>query len=250
MKTTLVFSFLFFSARANAKEIKGAPPAADLLAESDRSRGAAQETQGLTWTADVENLEDGNKSEITYTIKVKGNDAIAEAIAPARQKGEIILFNDRVLWFVKPGLKKPVSISPRQKLVGQTANGDIASTQYARDYEGQLVGEETLNGKAAWILELKAKGKNVTYDQIRYWISKADKLAIKAEFLTLTGEIFKSAEFKYTNNLKIGGKTYPFVSEMIITDAAKKENKSTVKYREPKETPLSSSMFNVNNLMR
>lgn len=251
MKQAILIAFMFFAAAiADAKEIKGAPPAADLLAESDRSRGAAKGTQGLSWTADVENLEDGVKSEVTYLIKARDNDAIAEATAPARQKGEIILFNDRVLWFVKPGLKKPVSISPRQKLVGQTANGDIASTQYARDYEPTLTGEDTINGKAAWVLELKAKAKNVTYDQIRYWISKKERLAVKAEFLTLSGEVFKTAELKYANSLKLGGKSFPFVSELVITDAAKKENKSTIRYKEPKEVNLSPSMFNVNNLMR
>ncbi len=248
MKIFFTISFLITSLAFAKDPVK--PTADELLSASDRSRGAAKESEGLTWTAEVENIEDGVKSEVTYTIKIRGNDAIAEATAPARQKGETILFNDRVLWFVKPGLKKPVSISPRQRLAGQTANGDIASTQYARDYEAQIAGEETVNGKPAWKLELKAKAKNVTYDRIRYWVSKNDKLAVKAEFLTLTGEVFKIAEFKYDNTGKIGGKTFPFISEMMITDATRKENKSTVKYKEPKEAAFPVSIFNVNNLMR
>ena len=47
-----------------------------------------------------------------------------------------MLFNDRTIWFIKPGLRKPVSISARQRLVGDAANGDIATTNYARDYDG------------------------------------------------------------------------------------------------------------------
>ena len=109
-------------------------------------------------------------------MKARGDDALVEALAPARYKGEIMLFNDRTIWFVKPGLRKPVSISARQRLTGLAANGDIASTNYARDYEGTIVGEEAVDGDPAWKLELKARAKNVTYDRIRSWISKKRRL--------------------------------------------------------------------------
>ena len=86
----------------------------------------------------VSSTENGESSNVTYEVKVLGTDALAEVKSPPRQKGELVLFNDRTLWFFKPGLRKPVNISPRQKLIGQAANGDIASTQYARDYEALL----------------------------------------------------------------------------------------------------------------
>jgi outer membrane lipoprotein-sorting protein len=187
---------------------------------------------------------------VTYEIKVRGNDALAEAVAPARQKGEMILFNDRTLWFFKPGIRKPVSISPRQKLMGQAANGDIASTQYFRDYDGTLAGEETVGGTPAWKLELKAKGRNVTYEGIRYWISKKDRLGLKAEFLTVSGDVFKTAEFKYGNAISLKGETLPFVSEMLIRDARNTANETVIRYRKPREATHAASLFNVNNLVR
>src|SRR5690554_2215862 len=116
--------------------------AEELLSASDRTRGSAASAEGIAWKAEVISHENGETTKATYLIKARENNAIAEIIAPARQKGETILFNDRVLWFYKPGLKKPVSISARQKLMGQASNGDIASTHYARDYEGKIVGEE------------------------------------------------------------------------------------------------------------
>lgn len=226
------------------------PNAQELLAQSDRARGAAAGTMGLTWVANVTVQENGVKNEILYEIKVRGDDALAIAKAPPRQKGETILFNDRVLWFVKPGLKKPVSVSARQRLVGQMSNGDIASTRYARDYEPSFDGDENVNGQPAWRLELKAKAKNVTYDRIRYWVTKKDFLAVKADFLTLEGKVFKSATFEYRSVLAVAGKKVPFVSEMRIVDAAKSENYSLIKYQEPREVQLSASEFNVNNLLR
>jgi outer membrane lipoprotein-sorting protein len=236
------------------------PSAADLLKDADRARGAAED--GVSWEIDVQTVEDGTTSDVHYLVKVKGDDALAEATAPARNKGEMMLFNDRNLWFFKPGLKKPVSISARQKLMGQAANGDIASTNYLRDYDGKVVGEETVDGKPAYKLELKAKAKNVTYDGIRYWISKDQRVGVKAEFLTVGGEMYKTATFEYNNTMQAakpgsprdgvarGGADYPFVSKMVIVDALKPANKTTLDYQSPKAESHADSIFNVNNMVR
>jgi outer membrane lipoprotein-sorting protein len=237
---------LLFSSLVHA----ATPSPAELLAASDRARGAAKATKGLTWTSEVTSVENGDTSKVTYSIRVLGNDALAEVKDPPRQKGEVVLFNDRTLWFYKPGQKKPINISPRQKLIGQAANGDIASTQYARDYDATSAGEESVNGKPAWKLELKAKDKKVTYDRIRYWVSKDKQVALKAEFLTLSGETFKIAEFQYGNDVVLHGEKVPFVSEMKIHDANNEHNVTTLTYRNPKEEAHSPGLFNVSSLVR
>jgi len=225
-----------------------APDAEKLLRAADRSRGGAE--MGLSWMIDVQSREEELEKREAYAIKTKGTDAVAECTAPARSKGETLLFNDRNIWMHKPGLSKPVSISPRQRLSGQASNGDIASTNYARDYEGKVVGEETVAGKKAYVLELKARGKNVTYDRIRYWITKDSQLGVKAEFLTLQGKPFKVAEFEYANQLDTGSGQIPFVSKMTIRDASFPENVTVVDYTRPKRVALSDAAFNVNNLSR
>ena len=240
--------FLLFSLCSFARE--ETPKADELLKTSDRARGAAYDLAGISWIAEIHSVENGDATDATYSIKAKNTNTVAEAIAPARQKGEIVLFNDRTLWFYKPGLKKPVSISPRQKLMGQAANGDIASTQYARDYEAVALNADKVDGQEAWKLTLKAKAKNVTYDKINYWIAKKTQTAVKAQFLTLAGEVFKSATFHYGNEINVHGKAYPFVDEMKIIDTANPENSTTLHYRNPKEQAHPTGIFNVNNLMK
>ncbi len=226
------------------------PSADELLKASDRARGSAAVTDGLTWEVTVDSDDGSTKNSVTYALKVKGADALAEAMAPPRNKGETMLFNDRNIWFFKPGLKKPVAISPRQKLMGQAANGDIASTNYARDYDGTLIGTEKVQGQDAWKLELKAKAKNVTYDRIRYWIGKKDRLGIKAEFLTVSGDVFKRATYEYKNKLDTDGKSMPFVSKVVITDAVNVKSKTDLIYKSPKPAKHADAVFNVNNLVR
>jgi len=226
------------------------PTAEEILKDADRARGSSAVADGIAWDVMVESNDGTTQNSLTYAVKVKGSDALAEATAPARNKGETMLFNDRNIWFFKPGLKKPVAISPRQKLMGQASNGDIASTNYARDYDGTISGTEKVDGQDTWTIELKAKAKNVTYDRIRYWVSKKDRVGVKAEFLTVSGELFKKASFEYKNKLDAGGKQIPFVSTMTITDAVNAKSKTVLKYKSPKPSKLSDATFNVNNLVR
>jgi hypothetical protein len=226
----------------------GAPDASTLLRDSDRARGALP--QGITWTVELESLEDGAKKTKTMIVKARGLDALAETIAPPRNKGELVLFNDRALWFVKPGLRRPVSISARQRFQGDASNGDIASTNYARDYSATVVGEEEVAGEPVWRLDLVAKGSDVTYDRIRYWISKKSHVALKAEFLTVAGDLFKTATFEYGNRVRSGGETFEFWSRMTIRDAMGTGNVTTLSFSSPRAEVHAPSIFNVNNVLR
>ncbi len=224
------------------------PAAEMLLRDADRARGGV--ATGITWNATVEADEDGNRTSRSFLVKARDNDALVESLAPARHKGEVMLFNDRVIWFVKPGLRRPVSISARQRLSGDAANGDIASTNYARDYEGSVVGEETVNTEPAYRLELKARAKNVTYDRIRYWVSRRRHLGLKAEFLTVGGEVFKTAEFEYGNTLRSLAGEFPFVSRMTIKDATGAGTVTRILFEAPRAEPHPVTMFNINNVVR
>jgi negative regulator of sigma E activity len=233
---------------ARADDARAATPSAAALLESaDRARGGL--ARGITWSVTLTSEEDGDRSERGFLVRARGNDAHVESRSPPRTKGEVMLFNDRTIWYVKPGLRKPVSISARQRLQGLAANGDIASTRYARDYDGTVDGSERVGGVDAWRLELKAKAKDVTYDRIRYWISKDDELGVQAEFLTRDGKVMKTARFEYESEVVVDGTTYAFVSKMTITDAASKDRTEIV-YGPPKLEDHPASMFNVNNILR
>ncbi len=234
--------------QASHAKARSAEDPVKILADSDRARGGF--VKGVIWDIDVDSVEEGDQSVRSFKVKAKGVNASVEATAPARNKDEVFLFNDRTMWFFRPGLRKPVSISARQKLSGQAANGDIASTNYSKDYEGTIVGEETIGGEKTWVLDLKAKSKSQTYDRIKYWVQKKGKLAVKAEFKTVSGETFKIGTFEYGNQIATSAGRFPFVSKMTIVDAKFPKNKSVISYKSPREQELADSAFNVNNLAR
>lgn len=240
---------LFFSVdRLSADTKLSTEEVQKILAYSDRTRGGMKD--GLVWDITLKSWDDGNESTREFKVKNKGNDSYVESLKPPRNKGEIYIFNTRTMWFYKPDLSKPIAISTRQKLTGATSNGDIASTAYARDYSGSLVKIDKVGDEECYLLHLKSKTKDTTYDQINYWISKKSGLGVKSEFLSLKGKPIKMATFVYNNKIKEKGKDLPFVSEMTIVDAQNTKNKSILIYMNPVAEPQPDSIFNINNLLR
>lgn len=207
--------FLFLGASAMAL---AAPDAQSIVKHADRARGGG--LPGIVWEIRLQSRE-GDKVAEEQRLQVSAvNDAsVAETLEPARSKGAKLLQVERNMWLTRPGLSKPIPISPRQRMSGQASNGDIAATNYAADYEATLVTEEKLDGEPCYVLDLTARHKRTTYDHIRYWVSVAREVAVKAEFYSLSGKLLKTARFEYENTIQYEGRRIPFVSRMTIKDA-------------------------------
>ena len=218
-----------------------------ILSEADGARG---DVKGLIWRVKIDAREGNKATERILELKVSGTKLLAVFTEPARIRGRKLVMHDRNMWFVKPDVRKPVPISPRQKLVGGAAYGDIASTRYAKDYQVQEMKEDLWNGEDCFLLELKAVNKQVTYARIRYWISKKRLVGVKAKFYTTSGKMLKSATFDYKNTITLSGIQKIFVSRMIITDAIVKEHVTTLEYDRIQVKEISDSAFDLNLLTK
>jgi hypothetical protein len=205
---------------------------------------------GIEWDIDIQSHTESNVQENTLTVTVRGTDCLAVYLTPARVRGQKLLMKDRNMWFIKPGLSKPVPISPRQKLLGGASNGDIASTNYAGDYTIDAFQPDHLDAEPCLRYELKANTKNVTYDRIRYWVSIERKTAQKAEFFTLSGKKFKTAFFEYNHTIMLNGEKRPFVSKMTIENALVETEKTVMAYENIRIREISPSAFNLNLLAK
>ncbi len=219
----------------------------ELLKQSDRARGRRA---GIQWMVEIDSIENGRQQHRTLELKAKNRNSLARFVSPAKVKGRKVLMRDRNMWFIKPGLKKPVPISPRQKMMGGASYGDIASTNYAGDYDVAAVADGDFEGEACLQMDLVAKNKKVTYAKIRYWVSKTRNVGLKAEFFTVSGRIFKSATFDYGNQLTLEGEQVPFVSKMTITDAVTPQNVTVLSYHDVQARSVPASTFNLNLLVR
>jgi hypothetical protein len=219
----------------------------EILRKADEARGNAE---GVEWRIDIRSVERGREQHRTLRVRARSFNSLAEFLAPPNVKGQKLLMLDRNMWFAKPGLSKPVPISPRQKLIGGAANGDIASTNYAGDYDIVKTSEDMVNGEKCYLFDLKASDNRATYDRILYWISIERLVGLKAEFYTVSGKMFKTAVFEYKNSVKIGGKPREFISRMVITSALIKNDVTTMNYGRVVIRKIPDSVFNLNLLTR
>ncbi len=247
MKKTLITSFvavgLFFLgmdcsyAEMTTKEI---------LRRADEARG---NLEGVIWRVSIESIESDRKQERKLKVKARGYDFLATLTSPPKVKGQKVLMVDHNMWFTKPGLRKPVPVSPRQKLIGAASYGDIAATNYSEDYEAVLLSEEQVNGESCYVFDLTAVTKKATYDRIKYWISKERLVGVKAEYFTVSGKMLKSAIFENENRVEPEKKPRPFISKMIIQDALVSGNVTTMTFGKPKLVEVPPSTFDLNLLV-
>ncbi len=243
--SVLIFCLCVSSAAAQTAQTQLSPK--DMLRKADEARGNAE---GIQWEISIDSIERGRDQHRTMRVNARGYNSLADTLAPANLKGQKLLMQDRNMWFAKPGLSKAVPISPRQKLIGGAANGDIASTNYAGDYNIIHTAEGNLSGEACLIMDLKAVDSRATYDRIKYWISKEHLVGLKAEFYTVSGKMFKTATFEYKNSVTINEKPREFISKMVITSAIIKEDVTTMNYSKPEFKKVSDATFNLNLLTR
>jgi len=219
----------------------------EILAKADEARGNAE---GMEWEIDITSLEGGREQERLIKVTARTFNSLAEFLGPANVKGQKVLMLDRNMWFIKPGVSKAIPISPRQKLIGLAANGDIASTNYAGDYNVAHTAEDVFNGEPCYLFDLEAVDKKATYDRIKYWISKSRLAGVKAEFYTVSGKMFKTATFEYGHRVNIDGSPRPFISKMVIVSAVMKEDVTTMRYRKMAFKRVPDSTFNLNLLVK
>ncbi len=237
---------LFFGGILFCGSVLAAPDAESLLKHSDQARGG--NLPGIIWEINLTS-RDGDKQGEPQRLRVMAVDesSVAETLEPARFRGSKLLQRERNMWLTRPGLSKPIPISPRQRMSGQASNGDIAATNYAGDYNAVLSGSETIDGEACHVLDLTAKHKRTTYDKVRYWISVKREVGVKAEFFSLSGKLLKSARFEYNNSIQHQGHRIPFVSRMTIRDALI-DAETTMDFGTIKVQEISPSEFDLGQL--
>jgi hypothetical protein len=193
------------AAAACALGVQSAPEAQAILALSDAVRNPSQPFRVTVTLTDDDKGQQVETSTLTsYSRTMDGNGQFASLVRfaqPARDAGKLMLKNGNDLWFYDPGTKASVRISPQQRLMGDAANGDVLTINFARDYKATLAAEETVSdgerrSRKAYKLALAANGEDATYAAIELWVDAASNAPIKARFLADSGRLLKTAYYR------------------------------------------------------
>lgn len=219
-----------------------------ILKAADEARG---NVSGLAWKVTITSSDTEQANDaLVYDIKVRAFNVAGTSLAPPKYRGNKILMLNTSMWFYKPGLSKPVPISQRQKLMGEASYGDIASTNYAQNYQSTRLPDEAVNGEPCYVFDLKAKEQKLTYDRITYWVSKQRQLGLKADYYTVSGKKFKSASMDYANSVRLDGQARPFLSRITLHSELMNGAVTLLDLRDPRIEPVPDYVFDLNLFMR
>lgn len=210
--------------------------ASDLLAEIDKYRNPSDAYQ-----MQVKIVSSNEKEESSFLVYLKGNNkTLIKVLGPKKMMGRNMLMIGENMWVYVPNIRRSVRVSLNQKLTGEAANGDISRMRWAGDYSHKI---EKKDNKQ-WELFLEATKEGLTYSKIRVWIDANDKRPLKAEFLTLSGKIIKTAT--YEDYKKTLGMMRP--AKIHIVDNLKKDQYSDIFIEKMENKNFPDAMFTEKSL--
>jgi hypothetical protein len=124
----------------------------------------------------------------------ENGDARLDGLSPKEQGRAVLLLSDQ-MWLLLPGSKRPVKVTPQQRMMGPAAGGDVARTRFREDYTVQSLAQESLDGRDCWRLELVARRPALSARQVVLWVVEEGSLPIKAEFRLASGKLARTALF-------------------------------------------------------
>lgn len=153
----------------------------------------------------------------TRTIRSKGyargNEAsFSEYLSPAKEKGTKMLKLDDKLWIYSPGTDRIIQLSGhmlKQSLMGSDLSyEDMMEDRELFDmYDAKIIGEEIIDDRPTWILELIAKVEDISYHKRKMWVDRERYIPLKEELFAKSGQLLKKTIM--SDIKRIQGRWYP-----------------------------------------
>jgi outer membrane lipoprotein-sorting protein len=136
-------------------------------------------------------------------------------LLPEVNKGQGYLREEDNVWFYDPTSRKFSFSSIKENIQDSEArNSDLTLRGFAVDYESTGVKEGTIGSIPVWVIDLKAKTDDVSYERLVLHVAKSQTVLLKEEAYSVSGRLMRTTV--YGKYVKLGGKQLP--SQIIILD--------------------------------
>lgn len=178
----------------------GAQSAQEIIAAADRIRNPAEPFRMTTTLTEYVRSQPKDQTVlVVYSKEDKRSGQfrnLVRYVEPPRDAGKMALLDGQNLWFYDPAAKSSVRISTQQRLVGQASIGDVLTVNFAVDYSGTILGEETVadaerQQRECWHLDLRAATPTAVYSRAEYWVEKVTFRPVKTRFYSDSGRVLK-----------------------------------------------------------
>ena len=181
------------------------------------------------------------KSEKQYDVYSSINKQSLVVFKTASEQGQKVLMKENDYWMFMPKSRRPIRITPLQKLLGEASLGDIATLSWSQDYD--IESYET--NEAVIVFNLTAYSEKASYQKIQLTVDKADLFPLQAELYLRSGKHAKTATFERgERNNKVK------VISMSLIDQMQPGKKTVIAYDEIKPIDIPQKLFNPQILIR
>lgn len=235
MSKLLLTSLLFICSSSWASTVE------QMLKQADQYRlnESAAKVVSLVKLYEHDKLDKTRQYHV-YTRENRESLVVFKSQVEAGQK--MLMLGDNY-WLLMPKSRRPIRITPMQKLLGEASVGDVSTLTWSDDYQGALVGEEviTLDGRAIQSnkLELSAKTKGASYQRITLWLTADNDFPLKADLYLHSGKLAKQALFQQG-----GGEEGIRVDAMILLDQIQPAKKTVIEYQAVTPYQLADKYYN------
>lgn len=238
----MITSFAVSSALAQTAEeiIRNA----DQLMKGNSSKGEMRmEIIRPKWTREI--------SMKTWSI---GNDySLTLITSPARDAGTGFLKREKELWNWQPTIDRVIKMPPSmmmQSWMGSDFTNDdlVRESSIVKDYQHKLLGDTTIEGYAAWKLELiPNEDAPVVWGRILAYIEKENYFQLLFKYYDEDGFLINT--MKLSEIKQLGSRTIPTRLEMI--PAENPDQKTVLIYLDMEfDLAIEEQFFSLQNLKR
>ena len=162
--------------------------------------------EGYTMIADIAYEKHGQSKKENFRVFVKDHrQTLVSYLKPARLRGNLLLMVDDNLWYYVNETRRPMRITPIQKLSGGTSYGDITRLNWSGDYVPEMVSEESVRVDGTvydtWFMKLTATSSSATYNTIDLFVEKESYFPRKAVVYLQSGKKMKTMFFTEFNEI-------------------------------------------------
>lgn len=208
-----------------------------LLAKADLYRMPAKVAKSITR---VELFEQNQlSSESLYHVYSQTDKRSLVVFKSDAERGQKMLMLQDHYWLLMPNSKRPIRITPMQKLLGQASVGDISTMTWSQDYEVIRIEADQDQLKLA----LQSKTTQSNYQRIELWLQADTAFPVRANLYLKSGKLAKTAYFESDTDLKR-------VQRMRLVDAIQPEKVTLIHYDQHEPIALEEKFYNPAYLVR
>lgn len=209
MKYTAILAFLVVLALSMPQAFAQTPDAETIIQKIDDNMSS--DNRIVT----SEMVIRGKRKNRTVASKgyAEGNTkSFTEYLAPEREKGTKMLKLDDRLWIYSPSTDRIIQLSGhmlRQSVMGSDLSYEdmMEDRKLTEMYDANVIGEEIIDDRKCWKLEMIAKVEDVSYYKRLVLVDQERFVPLREELFAKSGQMLKKTTF--SDVVQIEGRWFP-----------------------------------------